>query len=181
MPAENTMKHLTFILGGARSGKSRFALELGNRKQGHKIFLATAQAFDAEMAERIEKHKQDRAEDWQSIETAIKLAETLQSLDREKKADVIVIDCLTLWLNNLLMLTEDSEKIIEQIDALMRVIQKLELNIIAVSNEVGLGIVPDNALSRRFRDLAGVLHQKWAAVSDEVYWVTAGIPMKIKG
>lgn len=174
------MKHLTFILGGARSGKSRFALELGNRKQGKKTFLATAQAFDEEMVSRIEKHKADRGEDWQSIETPIKLRETLQSIECGKKADVVVIDCLTLWLNNLLMQTTDSEKIIAEIDDLIVVIQNLELNIIAVSNEVGQGIVPDNALSRQFRDLAGLLHQKWAAVSDEVYWMTAGIPMKIR-
>ena len=182
-----SMNHLCLILGGVRSGKSRFALKLGNRlgsrKGGQKVFLATAQPFDEEMAKRIEMHKRDRGKDWQSIEAPIKLTEMLQSLEGrlETKSKVVVIDCLTLWLNNLLMETEDSEKIIDQIDALIATIEKSEFNLIAVSNEVGLGIVPTNPLSRRFRDLAGLLHQEMAAISDEVYWMTAGIPMLIKG
>jgi len=168
---------ITFVLGGARSGKSRFALEKASACKGKKIYIATAQAIDDEMKERIEKHKKERSGEWATFEEPLNIS-TLIS-DIHKSYDVLLLDCLTLWLSNLLLDGEDIEvEIASLIDALR--ITHHASRIFAVSNEVGLGIVPDNALSRRFRDLSGYLNQKMAAIADEVYLITAGIPVKIK-
>ncbi|TAJ98544.1 MAG: bifunctional adenosylcobinamide kinase/adenosylcobinamide-phosphate guanylyltransferase [Candidatus Manganitrophaceae bacterium] len=174
------MNRLTLVLGGARSGKSRFALEQGEALGGEKIFIATAKPTDEEMARRIERHRRERPEGWKTVEAPVRLAEALQSL--EGKGDVVVIDCFTLWLSNLLTaFDEEEEKVLGEIDRLMKVARSVSLSIIAVSNEVGMGIVPtDHFLSRLFRDLSGTLHQKWAAEADEVYWVMAGIAVPIK-
>lgn len=167
-----------FILGGARSGKSRFALKLGNAEKGNKVYLATAEARDAEMAARIEQHRLERGEGWRTIEEPRRLSETLQSL--QGRADVVLMDCLTLWLSNVMMETADEEKIAQTFEHLMETVAKLDVCLIAVSNEVGQGIVPANALSRRFRDFAGLLHQQWAEAAQEVYFMTAGIAQRIK-
>lgn len=168
------------ILGGARSGKSRFALELGEPLGKRRAFIATALPFDAEMARRIERHRRERPEGWNTVEEPLQLIEVLQSL--EGKAEVAVIDCLTLWLSNLLTRFEESEeKVIGEIDRLVSVARSVNFSIVAVSNEVGLGVVPtDHSLSRLFRDLSGLLHQRWAAEADEVYWMMAGIAVPIK-
>jgi len=173
------MSHRTFILGGARSGKSRFALELGNRQPGAKIYLATAEARDDEMAARIAAHQRERGGDWRTFEEARHVAETLQSLP--EKDGVVILDCLTLWLCNVLLAAEgDEKKTRDRIGQLISVSEKLNVDLIAVSNEVGQGIVPADARSRGFRDLAGAMNQGFAAASDAVYWMTAGIPQKIK-
>ena len=173
------MNRLTLILGGARSGKSRFAIEYGSKLGNSKVYIATAQALDAEMAQRIEEHRGKRPSDWKTLEEPEKLSEALKSL--EGKADVAVIDCLTLWLSNLLMkMKEDEKKIRDEIDRLVKVATSVDLSVVAVSSEVGLGIIPADPLSRLFRDLTGVLHQQLAQVSYEVYWIMAGIAVKIK-
>lgn len=174
------MPVLTLILGGARSGKSRFALDLGKKTNGEKYFIATAEALDAEMATRIEEHQRERGVSWKTIEAPLQLAGTIQSL--EKNADIILIDCLTLWLSNLMMQKDATDaSIIEEIAKLVDTVTKVKCLLIAVSNEVGLGIVPANAETRRFRDFAGLLHQKYAAVAQEVYFMVAGISQRIKG
>jgi len=173
------MNHLTLILGGARSGKSRFALELGNKQDVSRIYLATATALDEEMALRISRHQAERGSGWQTIEAPVKLAESLSELEGE--GHLIVIDCLTLWLSNLLMEKLDDRQITAKIENLLETVARVNFPVIAVSNEVGLGIVPADPLARRFRDLAGFLHQGWAKIAHEVYWMTAGISSKIKG
>ncbi len=174
------MSKTIFILGGARSGKSRFALELGKQQTGTKIYLATAEPRDAEMSTRIKQHQQERSADWETVEEPLHLSETLQAL--EGRADVILIDCLTLWLSNLMMDKRQSDQILSQeIDPFIDSVAKRNTTIIAVSNEVGQGIVPADPLARRFRDLSGLLHQKYAAIAEDVYFMTAGIPQKIKG
>ncbi|MCG3112642.1 MAG: bifunctional adenosylcobinamide kinase/adenosylcobinamide-phosphate guanylyltransferase [Candidatus Manganitrophus sp. SB1] len=173
------MNRLILILGGARSGKSRFALERGETLGEEKIFIATARPSDAEMARRIERHRRERPEGWKTLEEPLHLADRLQSMQGK---GVAVIDCLTLWLSNLLTAVgEDEEKILGAIDRLVSVARSVNFSIIAVSNEVGLGIVPtDHSLSRLFRDLSGLLHQRWAAEADEVFWMMAGIAVPIK-
>lgn len=174
------MNHLTLILGGARSGKSRFAMEHGKKSGVSKYYIATAHALDPEMVRRIEQHQKERPADWKTIEEPERISEALRSI--EGKADVAVIDCLTLWLSNLLMKLKDDEKQIrDEMDRFVEVAGGVDLCVVAVSNEVGLGIIPADPLSRLFRDLAGILHQRLAQVAHEVYWMTAGIPVKIKG
>lgn len=168
---------ITFVIGGARSGKSSFALSRASAYAGKKAYIATAQAFDAEMEERIAKHKKERGSDWDTIEEPLCIAKTIKSISG--KYEAIVIDCLTLWLSNLLCGEADIENEVEAFfDSLLITHHSSQLYI--VSNEVGMGIVPDNELARRFRDMAGRLNQKMAAVADEVYLVAAGIPVRIK-
>lgn len=183
---------ITFIIGGARSGKSSFALNLANNgtsaKEGvrrgdtvshtpKKAYIATAQALDDEMKERIEKHKKGRSPDWTTLEEPLNIVALIK--DIQDKYDVILFDCLTLWLSNLMLNNFDTNKEIESLINALRLTPNASRMFI-VSNEVGMGIVPDNELSRRFRDMAGYLNQKVAGIADEAYIVTAGIPIKIK-
>ncbi|MBI5075205.1 MAG: bifunctional adenosylcobinamide kinase/adenosylcobinamide-phosphate guanylyltransferase [Nitrospirae bacterium] len=167
---------IIFVLGGARSGKSSFALSRASAYEGQKAYIATAQAFDAEMQERIAKHKEERGSDWDTIEESVNLAEVLRTASSAH--NVVLVDCLTLWLSNLMLADKDLEK--EMQSFIASLITHHASRIFVVSNEVGMGIVPENELARRFRDLAGKLNQKMAAVADEVYLVTAGIPFRIK-
>ncbi len=173
----------TFIIGGARSGKSGYALELGSNIPGRKGFIATAEAFDEEMKERITLHQKTRssewASEWETIEEPVDIAKRL--LEIAGLYDVVIVDCLTLWLSNMLCREEDSEHIKTEIGHLTSVLREITCKVIIVSNEVGLGIVPENRMARLFRDLGGWMNQKVASASDEVYLVTCGIPMKIKG
>lgn len=173
---EHTHK-IIFVLGGAKSGKSSFALDQAGKCQGRRLYIATAQALDAEMHGRIERHKQERGSDWDTIEEPLRLADIIRTVSNSH--DVVLIDCLTLWVSNLLCNNVDAEKEFEAFIDSVRDANDSSVLVI-VSNEVGQGIVPDNALSRQFRDLAGLLNQKVALVADEVYLVTAGIPLKIK-
>jgi adenosylcobinamide kinase/adenosylcobinamide-phosphate guanylyltransferase len=172
---------ITFVIGGARSGKSSFALKTASALEGQKAYLATAEALDQEMKERICKHKEERGATWDTHEEPVKIAVMLQGM--MDRYDVVVLDCLTLWLSNLVCNNMDCDK---EINDLMNVLQNAKretrnAKLFIVSNEVGMGIVPENELARRFRDFAGILNQKVAEIADEVYLVTAGIPMKIKG
>lgn len=174
------MSKTIFILGGARSGKSRFALTLGKQQAGTKIYLATAEPQDTEMRARIEQHRRERSADWETVEEPLRLSETLQAL--ENRADVVLIDCLTLWLSNLMMdKSQSDESLSQKIVQFINAVEKFSTTIIAVSNEVGQGIVPADPLARRFRDFSGLLHQQYAAIAEEVYFMTAGIPQRIKG
>jgi len=141
---------------------------------GRKLYLATGEPFDEEMAERIKKHKKERGNNWTTIEEPINV---IDAVKKNKRCDVILLDCLTLWISNLLMKDSRLKKIIVN---LISTCKHSKANIIIVSNEVGLGIVPDNELARKFRDIIGLANQRIAAASDDVYFVVSGIPLKIK-
>lgn len=169
------MKQL--ILGGARSGKSRLAEQRAADIGKEVLYIATAQAYDDEMNARISRHKDDRPAHWVTLEEPLYLARELQR--HARKDNVILVDCLTLWLSNLLCM--DDEPFFEQQKcSLLDCYCSLPGHVILVSNEVGQGVVPDNALARRFIDEAGWLHQAMAAQSDQVTFVTAGLAQQLK-
>ena len=175
---------LIFILGGARSGKSSFALKLAESIKGKRLYIAAAEALDMEMEERIKKHKKERANNWDAIEEPIKIADIIK---KNKKYGVILLDCLTLWVSNLMHIEARSKgqgarggRTLQKITDLISACKKAKASIIIVSNEVGLGIVPDNPLARQFRDIAGFANQKIADAAGEVYFMVSGIPLKIK-
>ncbi len=163
------------VLGGARSGKSAFAERMAADCGLKKIYLATGRAFDGEMEDRIAKHQQDRGEGWTTIEEPLKLAETLTN--NSKPDRIILVDCLTLWVTNLMMAKKNLEA---ECETLCQCLDNLKGPVIFVSNEVGQGIVPDNKMARAFRDHAGRLHQMIASKAETVYFVTAGLPQKLK-
>ena len=166
---------VTLVLGGARSGKSRYAEQLLDRHPGSRVYLATAEVLDDEMAARVKLHRARRDPDWKTVEEPLALADALKA-ETEQGAAVLV-DCLTLWLGNLLGAAKDAEA---EIEGLLSALAQFGGPVVFVSNEVGLGIVPDNALARRFRDLAGVLHQRLAEKADRVVFMVAGLPMNLK-
>lgn len=169
---------LTLVLGGARSGKSRYAQQgvqnCARRRGVGPLYIATGAAGDAEMAERIARHQADRGPEWRTLEAPLALAETLAGLGPD---DVAVVDCLTLWLSNS-MLEEHGHG--PRVAALEPALGACAAQLWLVSNEVGWGVVPDNALARRFRDEAGRLHQMVAAVADSVVLIVAGLPLTLK-
>jgi len=167
-----------FITGGARSGKSGFAERLAHGLDGKRAYIATAQALDPEMVARIEKHRKDRGKAWDTYEEPLAIAELLQKLSL--RYEVVLLDCLTLWLSNILAHTGDGDVISAHSEELVAAIGNFDGTLLIVSNEVGLGIVPDNPLARQFRDYAGLLNQRVAEVADEVYFTASGIPIKIK-
>jgi adenosylcobinamide kinase/adenosylcobinamide-phosphate guanylyltransferase len=169
---------ITFITGGARSGKSSFAEQLAADVSGKRAYLATAQALDAEMVARIEHHRKRRGSSWDTYEEPLAVAELFLKL--AGKYQVVLLDCVTLWLSNIIARSEKDDAILSQVDDLIAALKAFSGTCIVVSNEVGLGIVPDNVLARRFRDLAGVMNQRIARSADDVYFLAAGIPMKIK-
>ncbi len=173
------MKEIILVIGGCRSGKSSFALDYANRHFRQKVFLATGQALDDEMKRRISRHREARGPDWKTIEEPKKLTEALEAL--RFQAEVILIDCLTLWVSNLLMDGEGEEQILSRVEGLIELIQKVPQSIIVVSNEVGAGIVPENKIARIFRDIVGLMNQRVAACSDTVVLTVAGLPHVIKG
>jgi adenosylcobinamide kinase / adenosylcobinamide-phosphate guanylyltransferase len=164
---------VTLVLGGARSGKSRLAESLAH---GERHYIATAQAFDAEMHDRIARHQAQRGEDWTTHEE--QLALPLKVTEVDSKGRFILVDCLTLWLSNLILQDLDWEG---PTSALTSVLAGVSADVVLVSNEVGLSVVPDNALARRFRDAQGLLNQRVAAVADNVVFVAAGLPLMLKG
>lgn len=169
----------SLILGGCRSGKSSHALALANEVSGNKkIFMATSIPTDQEMLDRVDKHVQERGPAWQTAEVPVDIPEKIEMLSPE--VDVILVDCLTLWVSNLMFNGLDSQGLVKKVDQLTGVLEKAACPVIMVSNEVGSGIVPENVLARQFRDMAGFVNQKIAAASDVVTLVVAGIPMKIK-
>jgi adenosylcobinamide kinase/adenosylcobinamide-phosphate guanylyltransferase len=167
---------IVFIVGGAKSGKSSFALAKAETFAGRKAFIATAESLDDEMKERIQRHRDQRGENWETFEEPKEMARVLKEVKVGYSA--ALIDCLTLWLSNLLHSRQDPDREIAFFLSALR--EGGHPPFFIVSNEVGMGIVPENALARRFRDLAGRLNQEVAAIADEVYLVTAGIPLRIK-
>lgn len=168
----------TLILGGARSGKSALAERLASETGHPVIYIATAQAHDAEMAARIAHHRASRPSHWQSVEEPLALASALQEHARPGRC--VLVDCLTLWLSNLLGAGDDAQFVHER-DALLKVMPALPGQVLLVSNEVGLGVVPMGELTRRFVDEAGRLHQALAGSCERVLFVAAGLPLPLKG
>ena len=166
------------VLGGCRSGKSGHALDLAENMGGRRIFVATCVPRDEEMRQRVRRHQAERSDAWQTLEVPVDLAGAI--VRHACSADVMLVDCLTLWLSNLLMETEDTEHIQGAIRNLADTVRTAPQAIVLVSNEVGSGIVPENRLARRYRDLAGWTNQAMAAACDRVVWTVAGIPVTIK-
>jgi adenosylcobinamide kinase/adenosylcobinamide-phosphate guanylyltransferase len=165
---------IVLVGGGARSGKSRYALDLARQRGGQLTFLATAQPHDAEMEARIARHRAERGPVFATIEEPLEIAEVL----RKTETGVIVVDCLTLWLSNV-MLTFGRD-IDADTEAVVNAALHSSASVIMVTNEVGCGIVPESTLGRDFRDRAGVLNQRVAGAAQEVYWMVFGYPIKVK-
>ena len=174
------MGTLTLITGGVRSGKSRCALELAGQRAQTKCFLATAEALDEEMKARIVQHRKERGSDFFTLEEPIKLASAIQQVQTQH--DLILVDCLTLWVSNLLGRFPDTPKQIEaEIKSFLEIVSLRKTDFVFVSNEVGLGLVPDNSMGRQFIDTLGNLNQELGRLSDEVIFMVSGIPNSIKG
>ncbi len=165
---------LTLVLGGARSGKSRHAEALVQARPAPWLYLATAQAFDDEMRERIRGHRERRPAGWITRDAPLDLAEAIRAAEPGR---AVLVDCLTLWLTNVMLAERDVEAAAAELEAAC---VEAPGPLVLVGNEVGLGIVPDNALARRFRDAAGLLHQRVAARADRVILTVAGLPMIVK-
>lgn len=165
------------VLGGARSGKTSFAERLAMRGGEKPLYLATAQALDGEMLERVRLHQQQRHKRFSTLEEPLELPTALKAA--AKTHDVILVDCLTLWITNLLGVNRNVAEAVDELAALLPQIDTAR--VILVSNEVGLGIVPDNPLARTFRDLSGAAHQRLAEICEEVHFIVAGLPMTLKG
>lgn len=182
--AVNTPARLVLVLGGCRSGKSSFALRFAEGRPGRKIFVATCPVLDDEMAKRILRHRREReGRGWETIEEEIDLRGAVAGCDREA---TVLVDCLTLWTNNLQYRCETAGRLLEEDAAARRAAELADAALarsgltVAVANEVGLGIVPGDAVSRRFRDCAGRINQTIAARADEVHFMVAGLPVKVK-
>ena len=174
-PASAALPRLTLVLGGARSGKSRYGETLIEAASASALYLATAEARDGEMAERIRHHRARRGERWTTIEEPLALVDRLATEARPDRP--ILVDCLTLWLANLM----EAGRVLEaESAALVASLARLSGPVIFIANEVGLGIVPENALARAFRDHAGCLNQMIAAAADRVVFVAAGLPLILK-
>ncbi|SLM30255.1 CobU [Desulfamplus magnetovallimortis] len=205
MNKNTNINRITLVIGGCRSGKSNHALFLANKavsvekscadsqieaydnaesdlndKYGHKnirkIFMATSVPTDKEMEKRVNKHQKERGEDWCTAEVPIELPLEI----KRASADVIIVDCLTLWVSNLLFNGFGEEGIFSKTMELQMALKDLSSSVFLVTNEVGMGIVPENAIAREFRDMAGYVNQKIAETADEVVYMVAGIPWKIK-
>ncbi len=162
------------ILGGIKSGKSRFALELGASFSQPRLFLATAEPFDEEMARKIACHRQERDESWVTLEVPLEIPKTLKDLP---PAGVCLIDCLTVWLGNLWYYRKEREKYCKD---LLKSIEEIEIPLIIVSNEVGLGVMPGERNTKSFAEELGLLNQKVAALCDKIYFIVAGKALVLK-
>jgi len=173
------MAHVTFITGGARSGKSAFAQSLAERCEGSLLYVATAGIGDSEMAERVHRHRIARGARWDTLEEPLALADRLPPAAAGKGA--ILLDCVTLWLSNLLFHHDECESgVWSEVERFISQLPSLSVPLFLVSNEVGSGIVPDNRLSRQFRDLAGEVNQRLAAAAGESWLVVSGLPLRLK-
>ena len=169
------LPNLSLILGGARSGKSAFAERLIANANRPRVYIATGQAFDIEMEVKIARHRQDRGPDWQTIEAPLDVEQALASAPSDT---VVLLDCLTLWLSNQMLAEADVEA---EIENLLNALAAVSVPVVCVSNEVGMGLVPETALGRQFRDLQGLLNRKVAEGADLAVFVAAGLPLVLKG
>jgi adenosylcobinamide kinase/adenosylcobinamide-phosphate guanylyltransferase len=171
----------TFVIGGCRSGKSGHALKLAESYElKRRVYIATCVPHDEEMRTRVERHQAERGDRWSTVEEPIRLPDVIRS--NSSPDAVVVVDCLTLWVTNLVMDAEDRgmEHVLEPAQRLVLSLENARGPVVLVSNEVGTGIVPENHLARLFRDVAGSVNQRVAAVADTVIWMVAGIPVKVK-
>lgn len=176
--SEQSSRRVVLVLGGVRSGKSHYAQELATR--GNRVaFIATAEALDDDMQQRIARHRQERPASWTTFETPVDIDDVL--LQCGEKFDTVLIDCLTVWTSNVMQHEGcDVERILARADRLAEVLRKVRSSVILVTNEVGSGIVPDNELGRTYRDMLGFVNQRVAAAADEVILLVAGCPLVIK-
>lgn len=174
-------RRFTLILGGARSGKSTLAQEMATRASTV-LFVATAEALDDEMRNRINEHRRSRPGNWRTIEVPVRVGEVV--IQEHRGEDLVLIDCITLLVSNLLTRNDPEaaceRHVVAEVGGLIAAVDTLAADFIMVSNEVGLGLVPDNALGRTYRDMLGKVNQKLAARADEVFFLAAGLPLKIK-
>ena len=168
---------IILVTGAARSGKSQYAQRRASEIGERRIYLATAEAKDEEMARRIAEHRKRRGGDWTTIEEPLELAESIAA--QRGRIDCAVVDCLTLWISNLLM-AHDAKHAMKKVEEIVAALPTLDFSIVFVTNEVGWGIVPDNPLARKFRDLNGWTSQRMAQAADEVVLMVAGMPMTVK-
>lgn len=172
------MGKITFIVGGAKSGKSAYALSLADRRKKEVAFIATCEPLDKEMRQRIAQHKKTRPMHWQTFEEPKDVSGLLKKIGN--RFDCIVIDCLTLWCSNLVLSGYSQNSIEEEAKNIITCLKTVKAISVIVSNELGLGIVPENKLARSFRDIAGRVNQIVADKADKVYFMISGIPMKVK-
>lgn len=168
---------IVLVGGGARSGKSTFALQRAREMGRRRVFVATAEAGDAEMAGRIARHAKSRGRDFKTREVPIRVVETLRTL---RKADVVVLDCVTFWISNLLMAGLREAAVLRECGRLARALRRMPCHAVVVTNEVGMGLVPETPLGRTFRDVCGRAHQGLARVADEVYFGALGMMIRLK-
>ena len=167
---------IVLVGGGVRSGKSRFALRLAEQLGPRRTFFATAQAFDDEMRERARNHRAEREGRFVTVEEPLELCERLAA----DTSDVAVVDCVTLWLSNLLLRGDTTQAILAEVDRLTSVLRARTAVTVLVTNEVGMGVVPETPLGRAFRDISGGAHQRLAACADEVYFGALGLLLRLK-
>lgn len=173
-----TCPRIILVTGGSRSGKSKFAQRLAGSVSKGVVFIATAKAKDPEMRARIDAHRKMRPKHWETIESPLDVAKTVSSLDG--KCRVILIDCLTFFVTNLFLKGVTERKIELECERLLKAIKRSNKKAILVTNELGMGIVPDKPIPRRFRDIHGRVNQLAAASSDEVYFMVSGLPLRVK-
>ena len=176
---ETRQGSVTLVLGGVRSGKSRYAQQLAEQSR-HVVFVATAKASDDEMRAKIERHREDRPKEWLTVEEPLELPRVLA--EHELECEVIVVDCLTIFAANLLEAEgEDNDAIERRVEALCEALRAAQCDVVLVSNEVGSGVVPAYAVGCRYRDLLGEINQRVARVADDVVLMVAGLPLALKG
>ncbi len=168
---------ITFITGGQKSGKSNFALKLAEAQSDKLCYVATALTMDDEMKDRVRRHKAERSSKWQVVEESINIADAVRA--NKDDYDVFLVDCMTLWMSNLMMTTDD-DGIVDMVNDFINTVRTFNAHVIIISNEVGYGIIPENKVARRFIDLSGKVNQMIAQGSDDVFLMTAGIGQKIK-
>ncbi len=171
------MGRITAYVGGARSGKSRLALARARAFGDDVVFVATLQPKDDEMRARVERHRRARPDSWQTVKAPVDLARALRELPAVR---CVVVDCLTLWTSNLLLDGRSETEVLDAFEDVIAAAREAPAEVIFVSNEVGCGIVPQSALGRRFRDVAGFVNQRLAEAADEAYWVVCGRPVRLK-
>ncbi len=170
--------HSHLVLGGARSGKSRYAIDQAHQLRGPVAFVATARALDRDKAARIARHRAERPPKWTTVEEPLDLAAACRRAARAH--DLVVVDCATVWVSNLMERGDDDVAVLAAADALATLLRERVVSVIVVSNEVGQGVHPPSELGRRFRDLLGLVNQRLAAVADRVTLMVAGLPLTLK-